>query len=284
MKPGIYEVGAEAYHADPCETPSLSASLANVLLNQSPAHARAQHPRLNPVYERKSDEKFDVGTVAHSLLLEGLSVMDVHMFPDWRTGAAKEARELSRAHGRIPLLVKQADEVTAMVDAVATQIAQLDVNPLPLVAGKPEQTMVWQENGVHCRARIDWLHDDLTAIDDVKTTSRSANPESWSRTLFGIGCDVQAAFYLRGIRALTGAAPEWRWLVVETSPPYALSVVAPGPDVLALADAKVDRALALWRGCLETDTWPAYPTRVCYAELPPWEEQRFLAREDAQAA
>jgi hypothetical protein len=284
MTPGVYDLSSDQYHADELgDTPTLSASLANILLQQSPMHAWAAHPKLNPAYERKSDEKFDVGTVAHSLLLEGLSVMDVHMFPDWRTSAAKEARELSRAHGRIPLLVKQADEVTAMVDAVATQIAQLDVDPLPLVAGKPEQTMVWQENGVACRARIDWLHDDLSAIDDVKTTSRSANPESWSRTLFGIGCDVQAAFYLRGIRAITGQTPAWRWLVIETASPFALSVVAPGPDVLALADAKVDRALELWRRCLETDTWPAYPRQVCYAELPPWEEARFLAREDIAA-
>ena len=43
-KAGIYTLSAEAYHADPCPEPSLSASIANVLLQRSPAHARIQHP------------------------------------------------------------------------------------------------------------------------------------------------------------------------------------------------------------------------------------------------
>jgi hypothetical protein len=272
---------AAAYHADSFDlnTPSLSSSTINTLLTMSPAHARANHPRLNPDYQPKVEDKFDLGTACHSMLLEGISIVEVCDFPDWRTKAAKEARDLARMHGRVPLLTDQYASVLGMYEAVAAQIAQLDVDPIPLTAGKPEQTMVWEEQGVLCRARIDWLHDDLTAIDDLKTTSRSAHPESWTRTMFGIGCDVQAAFYLRGLKALQ-AEPVWRWLVVETSPPYALSVVSPGPAVLELANMKIDAALATWKQCLETDVWPAYPRQVCYAELPAWEEARWLAREE----
>jgi hypothetical protein len=99
---------------------------------------------------------------------------------------------------------------------------------------------------------------------------------------------VQAAFYLRGLRTLEIAnadviryePPQWRWIAVETSPPYGLSVVEPGPAVLELADAKVDAALKLWAECLERDVWPGYPTKVATAELPAWEEARWLAREE----
>jgi hypothetical protein len=290
VTPGIYDgVLASDYHADevlgefngPMPPPSLSASTINTLLTMSPAHARAGHPRLNPNYERKTEEKFDVGTVCHSLLLEGESAVEIVDAPDWRTKWAQESRQVARDHGRIPLLGHHYDSVKGMVAAVTEQIAQLDVDPLPLTAGKPEQTMVWEEQGVLCRARIDWLHDDLAAIDDLKTTSRSANPEAWTRTMFGIGCDVQAAFYLRGLQKVTGRSDiQWRWLVVETQPPYALSVVSPGPAVLELANMKIDAALATWKECLATDTWPAYPKQVCWAELPAWEEARWLAREE----
>jgi hypothetical protein len=137
---------------------------------------------------------------------------------------------------------------------------------------------------VWCRGRIDWLHDNLSAIDDLKTTTRSAHPEAFAKNLYSYGCDVQAAFYLRGIQALKGSAVsgmmDWRWVVVETSPPYGLSVIEPGPAVLELADAKVDAALKLWADCLERDSWPGYPTRVATAELPAWEEARWLQREE----
>lgn len=282
MNPGIHDLSAEQYHADPSDTPSLSASIANVLLTHSPAHARAAHPKLNPTYARKEEQKFDVGTAAHALLLQGVSVVDICDYPDWRSGAAKEARDLARTHGRIPLLTDQWTEVEAMTTSVSAQLAALNIEPPLFTAGQPEQTLVWDENGVACRARLDWLHDDHGCIDDLKTTSRSANPETWCRsTLWSIGADVQAAFYTRGLTAVTGAfvPATFRWAVCETTPPYAVSVISLSPAALELANAKVDYALALWKRCLETDTWPGYPTDICFAEPLPWMEAQWLERE-----
>jgi hypothetical protein len=79
---------------------------------------------------------------------------------------------------------------------------------------------------------------------------------------------VQAAFYVRGVQELTGETPEFRWVVVETQPPFALSVIAPGPDVMTIGRKKVEYAIDVWRRCLATGHWPAYPTDVAYAELP----------------
>lgn len=284
MKPGIHTMTADAYHADPCSIPSLSASMAHLLCTSSPAHAWCAHPKLNPAFERHEEEKFDVGTVAHALLLQGEDVAVIVDAPDWRTNAAKEERDAARAAGQIPLLAKHWDAVRQMVDAARGQLEKIDTAPALFTDGKPELTLVWEDDGVMCRARIDWLHDDLSAIDDYKTTKASANPEMWSRTLFGIGADMQASFYLRGMMALTGGAAEFRYVVQETYPPYALSVVSLSPDVLALADAKVEWAIQLWKQSLASGEWPAYPTRVCFAELPPWEETRWLAREERETA
>jgi hypothetical protein len=287
----IADFAAADYHADQNkDMPTLSSSIANILLNRSPLHAWTAHPRLNPNWQPDDDSKYDVGTVAHSMLLEGTASVDVCDFADWRTKDAREARDASRANGRTPLLAHQFEEVLGMCNAVADQLKAFDIDPVPLTGGKPEQTMVWQDapTGAWCRARIDWLHDDLSAIDDLKTTTRSAHPEAFAKNLYSYGCDVQAAFYLRGLKALHVDADrntyldgvDWRWIVVETSPPYGLSVVQPGPAVLELADAKVDAALKLWAECLERDIWPGYPTRVATAELPAWEEARWLEREE----
>jgi hypothetical protein len=51
-----------------------------------------------------------------------------------------------------------------------------------------------------------------------------------------------AAWYLRGLKAVTGAEAEFRFVVCETRPPYAVSVVGLAPEVLQLAEKKVRRA------------------------------------------
>lgn len=286
MNTGIYTMPGDVYHGDPAEVPSLSSSIAHLLCSSSPAHARAAHPKLNPDHARVDKAIYDTGTVAHSLLLEGrIDTVHVVNADNWRTKAAQESRDEARASGKVPILAKDWPAIQAMCNAAAKQIGNHEAQPPLFTDGEPEQTLVWEEaGGVVCRARLDWLRDDKAAIDDLKTTSRSANPEAYSRALFGVGGDVQAAFYIRGVEKITGCTPEFRWCVVETTPPYALSVVSPGPDVLTIGHKKVGWAIETWRKCLRDDHWPAYPTEVCYAELPPWEEARWLARELQEAA
>lgn len=278
--PGIHALSEDTYHSDPCETPSLSASIARVLVQQSPAHAWAAHPRLNPNHKPREDEKFDVGKVAHRMLLEGsTSGVEIVEADDWRTTAAKEQRDAARSAGLIPLLAKHYTTVEELAARAIEEIGLFAGAPPLFSGGMPERTLVWDEDGVTCRARLDWLFDDHSVIDDLKTTSKSANPETWSRTVYSMGYDVQAAFYRRGVRALTGVTPDFRLVVVETTEPYALSVISLDPAGLALADEKAQVAIDVWRDCLARDSWPGYPRQVCFAELPGWEEARWLDRD-----
>jgi hypothetical protein len=276
----ILDVAAADYHADNLDIPepTLSASIAHKLLTLTPAHARAEHPRLNPLYERDDDPKFELGRAVHALLLEGEAAVDVHPFKDWRSGEARAAKAESRSYGRIPMLAAQWDNCRAMVDAIRDQLTDFPASPPLFESGAAEQTIVWTEQGVACRARLDWLHDDQATVDDLKTVGTT--PRRWrTRSMFDHGCDLQTALYMRAVKAVTGRIPAWRWCVVETSPPYALEVVRPSAAVLALGDAKVDEALSIWKRCLETDEWPAYPREVIEAELPVYIESAWLERE-----
>lgn len=277
----VLDLSADAYHADDTgDTPTLSASIARILCAKTPAHAKAAHPRLNPDYERKAEDKFDVGTAFHSLLLQGVDLVHVVHANDWRTKDAQAARDEARSYGRIPLLAKQWNEVSLMLDAVRAQLATLRIQPAPFSNGTPEQTIVWDEDGVRCRARLDWLHSGGLLIDDLKTTSASAEPDAWRKTMYGMGADVQAAFYIRGVQAVFGHTfVDFRFVVAETYPPYAISLIDLSPAALALANEKVDHAVATWRRCLEEDRWPAYPSRVASVDPPGWEEARWLERQ-----
>jgi hypothetical protein len=284
--PALRELSATDYHADAIDDtrPSLSASLACVLLAKSPAHAYVQHPRLNPEYVPAETKKaWDLGTVAHSLLLEGYAnVHVVEGVTDWRTKDAQAERDTARTDGKVPMLRHEFEEVSEMVDMAREELAAWDIDPAPLTDGKPEQTITWDEDGVLCRCRPDWLRNDFTVIEDVKTTApaRGADPKYFARkTVYEHGYDVRAAMYLRGVKAVTGVDAKWRWIVVETKPPFVVSIIEPSALMLEVGNAKLDSALAIWRDCLATGLWPAYGREVHIAEPPSW-ELRWLDNSD----
>jgi hypothetical protein len=211
----------------------------------------------------------------HSLLLEGTdNVYVVEGYDDWKKPAAREEATEARRRGQTPMLRKEWDQASSIVDAARDELACWDIEPGLLADGKPEQTITWTDPvfEVACRCRPDWLRDDLTVIEDVKTSSRGADPAFFARkTVPDFGYDLRAAMYLRGLKAATGVAAVWRWIVVETVPPYVVSVVTPSELMLAVGNAKLDRALEMWRDCLATGLWPAYGRDVHVAEPARWE-------------
>jgi hypothetical protein len=284
LRPGVYDGVSNAdYQSDSiCSRPSLTSGTVKRLINQSPRHAWTHHPRLNPSFRPVERDSFDLGSVVHAWLLQGgkfAEMVDVIDADDWRTKYAKERKADARASGMLPILTKDWERVQEMVDAVAGQLPWLEADPPVLRDGKPEQTLIWEDNGVLCRARCDWLRDDRRAIDDPKSTTASANPHDWTRrTFWSVGCDVQAVFYQRGAEKIFGTRPDFRFVVMECHPPYAVSVVNLAPSVVELAERKIDHAIQLWKQCLDTGEWPGYPPQVASVEIDSWQEADLLHR------
>lgn len=271
MIPGLHTLPSGVYHADCCPAPSLSNSIIKTLLNKSPKHAWLKHPKLNPAYAATEDAKFDLGSAAHSLLLEGYDCCQVIDAEDWRTKDAKAARDRARASGLIPMLHHQYEEAVEMVEVAKDYLARSVLGNI-MADGKPEQSLVWtdDETGIWCRGRLDWLTNDHSMILDYKTTS-VPNPGAFCRSSMGsFGYDTQDAFYTRGMRAIGRVAPEFVFLVQEDTAPYSCYLVACAPSMKALAEHKVQRAIGLWAECLATDTWPGYAETIYHAEAAAW--------------
>lgn len=278
---GLHEaISADDYHADA----ALSSGIAKLLVDRSPAHAWVAHPKLNPNWQPEVDDKFDIGTAAHRLLLEGENCIVEGDYKDWRTTEAKDFKEAARAAGQIPLLIPQANRVRQMVEFARMQMDKNWHDLALFTKGKPEQVISWvDDHDVVCRARIDWLHDETYVIDDYKTTTASADPRKWERTMYGMGADLQVAFYLRGLQRLglkEARTEDWRFVVQECYPPYALAVISLAPSAYALAQDKIDKAIGIWAECMENDFWPAYPSRVASIEVPTWIEMNWLDRQE----
>lgn len=284
MDSGIYAMPMAQYLADPCPEPSLSGGVAHTILSASPAHARMEHPRLNPSgKESESSSEQDEGTALHALLLEGVDIITPVDAKDWRTNAAKEAREAARAAGRVPLLSHRYEALKGAATAIRSQIEVHEDAAEALHHGQPERVMIWRDGEAWCRARVDWLDDDPKGwLTDLKTTGGSAEPGAWGKGLASNGYAVGAAHYLSGARALGREPKGYRWIVAERNPPYAVSVVTLSPMFADLAMRQYREAVRIWQECVSSGKWPGYPPRTAWVDPPTWAIYAWEEREVRQ--
>lgn len=295
LEPGVYP---DLPMADYLAIPALSAGIVRTLLDRCP-RAAWHESWLNPQRARYDTAATDIGTVAHAVLLEGsddcVEVIDPKDHPAEKTGAIPDgwtnksiraARDVARAAGKIPLLAADYDRVRAMVNAARGYLDSVAEHE-PAVAeaftldrAETELTMVWREGDTLCKLRADKMTRDRALICDYKTSGVSVEPDRWGRTqLVGLGYYLSAAWYRRGVRALTGKEPAYAFLAQEVDPPHLCALVGVSPDAFALGDEKIAAGLAEWQRCVAAGAWPAYPPRIAYPELPVWESTRWAERQ-----
>lgn len=265
-QPGIYRLSEDVYHSDPCPCPSLSASIASILVDDCPASAWQAHPRLNPAVQPEEKDIFDLGSAAHEMFLEqGDERIVVCNYSDWRTNAAKEEKAAARASGKYPLLKCQLPRVRAMADAARSFINTTELAGI-LDEGAPEQAVIWQEGNTWFRSKTDWLRvrDGRTFVLDYKTTELTK--ERWCKTIGSSNRDVQAVLYPRGLSALSFPKPEFIWLVQQVFAPHACWLVGMSAQRKEMGEAKLRRAIRLWKQCMSSAIWPAYGTAISYSE------------------
>lgn len=276
---GIHDdISIDAYVADPCAEPSLSASIASILVNRSPAHAYAAHPRFNPAPKAEWSAAANFGSAVHSLVFGGPKVQR-YGYADWRKKEAQEDRKNCLAMGEIPLLMEDYDRARAIATNVAYDLEQIvgEFHGLAM-----ERTVIWQEGATWCRVRPDAMTPDRRQIVDLKVTGVDIGNGGANRQFFGQGYDMQAAFLERGLDAVDPQGAGKRqiiYLFVEAEPPHAAIPIRVSEATLVVARKKFNAALNLWRECTRTKRWPAYPLEPVSSDMPGWQEQAWLARE-----
>jgi hypothetical protein len=268
------DVPESIYHNDPLPEPSASRSILKTILERTPKHARHDHPRLNPDYEKKDDSKFDLGSAVHSTLLKrGKNIVEIAA-PDYRTDKAKMMRDAARAANKIPLLSEQVARVDDMNTAILAQLPDFGLerifNP---EFGQPEVMAAWVDPvGGWSRILIDWLEKDLT-IWDLKTTDVPISPETIGRHMSNMGYEWQDGLYKRGVEHLfpeLAGRVKFNFLFVEAKPPYVILPVRLPNDAVAKGKSNVEKAMKMWAKCKSENKWPAFSGDIRTAEYPPW--------------
>lgn len=284
LSAGFHNISERDYHADPAPAPSLSSSIAKVLLAQTPRHAMLQHPRLNPQREDSEPSRAaEVGTAAHKLLTgKGAQVVMIDA-PDYKKQLAKDMRADAYAAGHAPVLIDDFTRANAINDAVRLRLAAIPECDGALTRGAGEQVMLWQDAGdIWCRGMIDWWQADTLTAYDIKSTNRALSDYDIGQLIKG-GWDVQAGLYMRG---LTKLFPEhagrmrWRWLIVEQDEPHEVRVIEASRKTLEAGDRKAAMAISKWSMCMVTGEWPGYAARVEQDEYSDYELDRIIRREE----
>lgn len=256
LAPGWHDLAEEVYHADPCPSPSLSSHTAMTIIGESLMHAWRRHPRSPMFVPYTPGSAADRGTAAHALLFGGREIAPIPA-EDFRTNAAREARDQARAAGRVPLLAKDAEAILAMTGPARERFALLHGGDYLC-----EQSALWQEGERWRRARLDTLSADRTLIVDYKTTEGAVDALSCERRIADMGLQIQAAAYVSAVESLhpelTGRVRfvfQWQ----EQRAPFALSPpIEMSEAFLSLGRAQWEAAGQLWDKALRHGALPRW--------------------------
>ena len=261
-KTGVWDLPEADYHADPLRRVggSLSSTTARKLLPPS-CPALARWAQLHPVHK----DAFDLGSGTHALTLgAGCKIVEVPA-SNWQTNAAKAARQEAREQGAVALLSKDLAAAMAMRDAVHADPVAHALLTLP---GRPEQTLIWQEDGTWCRAMLDrWPEPRVVdggppIIVDLKTAD-DVSDEGLAKAFWSYGYYLPEHWYRRGYRAVHGVEADFWFVAVRKDPPHLVRSVQIDEAMRSEGQARADQALNIWRACLEAGEWPGYePTAL----------------------
>lgn len=264
----------DTYHA----TKALSASGAWALANECPAIYWHTSP-FNPAAAPSDNSKpMDIGTALHLAALEPARLAERTVMvdaADWRTNAAKAARDGAYEAGLTPLLPKDRD----LVDTLAAALRGNEYVADLLDGADTEVSYFWNtDDGIPCKARADLVTRDGGAIADLKA-SASASPPFFQRQAFNAGHFLRTPWYADGWEVLTGKRVDYWYVIVAREPPHLVSIAKLDQRAVDWGRLAIRRALELFRRCSDSGEWPGYCASPVSLSLPTWAEYQLADRE-----
>ncbi len=257
--------------ADYNAIPALRSSLVTTINKKTMAHAKAQ---IDGVFEQT--DAMRIGSAFHDYLLRAeLFKTKWAILPEGHKGTTKEGKELKATleatHGEN--ILKHDDLSELMLMSAGVKANSFSKVLLENVTDT-ELTLVWNEDGVDCKARIDAVckFGDKTLLLDLKT-ARAGDKDDFERSLVNYGYHIQSAHYLAGAKAcglIKGDNNDFIHIVVEKDAPYLTANYCIDDGSLDLAQIQRYEAMRKYKLALETNQWPGYPAEIQTVALPHW--------------
>ena len=135
-----------------------------------------------------------------------------------------------------------------------------------------ERTILWETLGLPCKAKIDLVDVEKKEVIDLKTFARTDELKTPSDEIFWTiirrKYNFQAAFYLMGLKALTGDDWTYKFIFIEKSAPYQFCYVELPPELLEKGERDVNFALKVMQSPFDPCGEENYPKDGSILELP----------------
>lgn len=140
-----------------------------------------------------------------------------------------------------------------------------------LSGGIAESTLIWEHDGIKCKARPDYITTSGLIVD-LKTT-KDARPKGFAKDCADYRYHVQSAFYTEGYYQVHGEYPAgFLFVAIEKEKPYAVALYT-ADQIMDQGYREFMEDLRVYKECLETDAWPAYPPESRSIILPRWAQE-----------
>lgn len=234
------------------------------------------------VLEGKGKEKtfsLNVGTAVHIHILEPHKKDRIKNLLDFGFEDRKKWQAIRKLEAENPEWLFFSDKEFEQIQSMVTSV-KLHEKALKLYASGTwnEVSMFWRDakHGFDCKGRADTLNLEDGYVVDLKTTKDAKN---FMRECVDFGYHIQAAFYLRGLKAITGKDFKWYWVAVDSNSPHFTYVYEATEKTIMIGDLQVDEYMNALAVCLEEDVWPIGNEEVIKGELPSWFAERVLSKQ-----
>lgn len=266
MKPGIYDISNEEYHA------SIGISRSAIMsFRKSPLHYHWEY--ILGKREVQASDALLFGNALHTYILEPEKFND--RFYIWKkqnrtTREGKESWQMAQLDAGLRQIIDS--EMFESILAMSLSLHSNDLARQLVVDGNYEQSIYWvdEETGLLCKCRPDIWHREgsIPFVGDIKTM-RCASIRTFQSDLYSHGYYIQAAMIYEGLKATTGIEyKDFVFIAMEKTAPYPVACYM--LDELSLLQGVADfkQSLRDIKLCMDNNDWPSYQNSI--VGLPTW--------------
>lgn len=247
----------EQYHAHP----AISSSDVKAVYKTSLAHWKGK--------ARKPSSAFAMGSAVHALVLEPEKKL-VRRGPEDRRGDKWKKAQLEADLDGVILLPEGDFDIAARIaDSAKDHPVLAQYLADPTFVSEASFFGIDPETGVEIKCRPDGYLPEAGLVFDLKTTT-DASPDGFPRELRKYAYDVQAAFYLRALRAAGYKADTFMFIAVEKEAPYGVACYELDEQAISLGHIIIEEQLRTYVECEQLNSWPCYSSQIQSLSLPAW--------------
>ena len=255
---GVYNISNEEYHTGEGISRSGIMEFKITPFHYWNAYLNPERPEKKP-----PTPAMVFGTILHNYILEPGTFDDRYIVAekvDKRTKFGISYHQTLHEEKGIREII--AKDIFLEIKKIAEALWKNELAKALITGAQFEQSFYWTDpdSGILCKARPDIWHSNM--ICDLKSTD-SASPRDFQNALYKYGFHIQAAMINQAIKHVYKKdIREFIYITVEKDFPYAHALYKLDEIALEHGIADYKNKLLQLRDCMETNTWPSYPTQI----------------------